>query len=241
MVEILRMERPARGRNDLRKADFMDAAGRLSLEDELIGMAVVINPTSTRLGKVSDALVNPTNGTVIALSVRAAEGDQEWLATGNFHLDRIDHNTVLTAETGALNQKDFRECQDAAAYACRELIGAKVVTEEGKLLGRVTGVQISAEDAKFFYRVAPSRIEQMLRGGFLMAGDAPLAYFPSGLRLIVPASLESIQKNRSRAGLPGFSFGAGHTLQIVRDFVNHYGVLSLFIIQMILVLWLLFA
>lgn len=216
----------------------MDARAKFDLEDELIGMEVVVNLTSKKLGRVSDAVVNPTHGSLIALSVRADKGVEQWLAAGHF---RIDANGVKIEEKDRLDQEDLRECQNAAAYASRELIGAKVVTDEGKLLGHVTGVQISAEDAKFFYQVAPSRIEDRLRGRFLMAGDAPMAFFPSGLRLIVPASLEGRQANHYTTGLPGFSLGAGHTLQIVRDFVSHYGVLSLFVIQMILILWLLFA
>lgn len=230
------MERPRRGRNDFEQVEVMSADGRLNLEDELVGRSVFLTRTSTRLGKVSDALVNPTKGTFIALSFRTAEGQERWLAPGDF---RIGPDTVLAVENDTLDQKDFREGQTVAAYACRELIGAKVVTDDGRLLGHISEVQISAEDAKVFYRVTNSKIEQILSRGFLMAGDAPLAYFRAGLRLIVPANLERDQTNRAR--LDGFSFGRGHAIQLARDFVSRYGVASLFIVQTILILWLLFA
>lgn len=216
----------------------MSAGERLNLEDELIGMSVVADLTSKRLGEISDAVVNPTKGTLIALSFHTADGQERWLTSGDFH---ISQDVVTTAEKRALDQEDFHKRQMVAVCARRELIGAKVITDEGKMLGYVIDVQISATDEKFFYRVAHSRIERILSGGFLMAGDAPRAYFRAGLRLIVPASLEDSRRDSSTTGLHGLSFGAGQTVQVVRDFVSHYGVASLFIIQAALILWLLFA
>jgi sporulation protein YlmC with PRC-barrel domain len=229
---------PDRGHKDFRQAEVMSPDGRLNLEDELVGRSVFLNRTSTRLGKISDALVNPTKGTVIALSFRTADDQERWLAAGDFC---IGPYAVLASENDSCDQKDFPQCQPVAAYACRELIGAKVVTDEGKLLGHVSEVQISAEDSKVFYRVVHSRIEQILSGGFLMAGDVPRAYFRAGLRLIVPANLEDSQTHRAPIGLPGFNFGTAQTLQIARDFISRYGVVSLFVIQTMLILWLLFA
>jgi hypothetical protein len=70
------------------------------------------------------------------------------------------------------------------------MVGTNVVTEDGKLLGRVGEVHLSLETPRVTYRVAESTLQRFLGGGFYIAGDLPSAYSRDGVRMIVPPDTE---------------------------------------------------
>jgi sporulation protein YlmC with PRC-barrel domain len=156
----------------------------LNIASELRGRAVVVPDTAEKLGEVSDLIVHPTDGRVLGLILRAAEGEERALRVDDFV---IGPEAVMAAEGALLDLGDLRDSLSGGARACGELVGVSVVTEDGKLLGRVSEIHASVKRPWIFYRVAGSALQRFLGGGFFIAGNVPHFYSREGLRLIVPA------------------------------------------------------
>jgi hypothetical protein len=82
---------------------------------------------------VTDAIIHPTEGRM--LGIRA-------LATRDFY---IDLDAVMASVAALAETEDGGSILTSAVPACCELVGTNVVTEDGKLLGRVSQVRISVE------------------------------------------------------------------------------------------------
>jgi hypothetical protein len=82
------------------------------------------------------------------------------------------------------------------AWACKELIGSDVVTENGKLLGRIVDVYLPLDTQNAVYEVAGTGLRGILGRTYFIPGDVPSFYSRHGLRMIVPADTAT---NRSRS------------------------------------------
>lgn len=188
----------------------MSETRTLNVTNELVGMRVLmpkpfrelgkVSNTYKRLGEVTDAIVHPTEGRLLGLGVRTLEGNERVLLAVcphegdervlNEHDFRIGAESVITIENALCDPKDLDTSLAGGAYACSELVGAKVVTDEGRLLGSVSEVHLLVQDRKVLYRVTESKWKRPFGGGFLMAGNAPRSYSRAGMRLIVPFDME---------------------------------------------------
>lgn len=159
----------------------------LHLDKELKGLSVIRVDTGERLGEVSDALIHVTRGTVLALVIRSPEGQERALATGDF---MIGKDAVMAGEGAQFVEEPANTTLEAGVAALRELVGTNVVTDNGRLLGRINDVYVSTEQPRAAYRVAASQLQRFLGRGFFIAGDLPMAYSGDGVRMIVPAETE---------------------------------------------------
>lgn len=158
----------------------------LNVAGRLRGMPVLPPDTNEKLGEVWDVLVHPTEGRVLGLILHTSAGEERVLAMGDF----LILSAAETVRAGGGRLTEIEKLSDGLANgvaACHELIGASVVTEAGKLLGRVCEVHIFVERPLVIYRVAASGWQRFFGSGFFMAGDVPYAYSREGTRLIVPA------------------------------------------------------
>jgi hypothetical protein len=79
----------------------------------------------------------------------------------------------------------------------QDVIGSKVVTEDGTLLGRVSEAHIGVDQpgvagaARVVYRVAESTLQKFFGGGFFLPGSVARSYSPEEKRMIVPADTEN--------------------------------------------------
>lgn len=153
--------------------------------DDVKGMTVLHRETGHKLGEVVDAVVDPTNGRVLGLAVRA-EGGGGVLGIASQNL-LIGADAVMAA--GALENAE--ETFTNGVLASRDIVGATVVTDAGDLLGRIGTVYLSLEEPRVFYHVAESTLQRFLGRGFYIGGDALRAYSPDGPRMIVPAEADS--------------------------------------------------
>lgn len=150
-------------------------------------MAVLRTDTGDKMGEVADAIVHPVDGSVMGLILRTAEGQERALATRDFCIGK---DVVMAAAGARYVAKEVGEGLVGGVPALGELVGTNVVTDEGKLLGRVSAVHISLETPRAIYRVTESTLQRFLGGGFYIAGDLPSTYSRDGVRLIVPADTE---------------------------------------------------
>lgn len=177
--------------------------GIINVEKNLKGMTVLRVDTGNKMGEVSDAIVNPVEGKVMGLIVRADQKQERALAAQDFFIGK----DAVMAIAGArfVEEESGNNLKDGVP-ALGEIIGTNIVTNEGKFLGRVSEVHISLEMPRAVYRVTESTLQRFMGGGFYIAGDLPHAYSQDGVRLIVPADTE----DRYAVMIIDEVFGTGH-------------------------------
>jgi sporulation protein YlmC with PRC-barrel domain len=159
----------------------------MNLDKELKGMPVIMSNTGNKIGEVSDALIRVTDGTVLGLIIRTPKGQEGTMAARDLI---IGEDAVMAAEGARFVEQEMSGSFDDGVPALREIVGKNVVTDSGRLLGRLSEVYISSEVPRAAYKVAESPLQQFLGRGFFVAGDLPIAYSRDGVRLIVPAATE---------------------------------------------------
>lgn len=166
-------------------------ARHLNAAKELKGMTVLNAGSGEKLGEVTDALINlaqgPTQGQMIGIALRTPEGEMRALASRDFF---IGVDAVMAAKEARLETLGQSEALTGGVPA-HELVGINIVTEDGKLLGRVSEVYISTGQSQAVYHVAESTLQRFFGGGFYIAGNVPRAYSPDGVRMIVPDDTEN--------------------------------------------------
>jgi sporulation protein YlmC with PRC-barrel domain len=159
----------------------------MNVEKDLKGMTVLRSDAGDKMGEVSDAIVHPIEGRVMGLIIRTDQGQERALATRDFFIGK----DAIMGEAGArFIEAGAGDKLEGGVPAIGEIVGTNIVTDEGKLLGRVSEVHISLETPRTVYRVTESTLQRFLGGGFYIAGDVPKAYSRDGVRMIVPADTE---------------------------------------------------
>ena len=160
----------------------MNETRRLNVMKDLKEMAVINSGTGEKLGIVQDAIIHPTQGRLLGLLLKDADGQSRLIGVQDFFIGR---DAVMTV-------KDFHYEIEGQSETLRDgitaeqLKGANVVTSDGRLLGRVNAVYVSAEPPRTAYHVTESTLQRFFGGGFYLAGNVPRAYAPDGVRVIVP-------------------------------------------------------
>ncbi len=178
--------------------------------EEFQGMAVLDSETGAKLGEVADVIVHPTEGRVLGITIKDTGGDVMALGV---HEILIGADAVMAQGAATLEKWMPGTNVAETALASGEVIGTNIVTEDGRLIGKVNDVYISTETPRTFYRVAGSALQRFLGGGFFIPGDLPHAISSDGIRMIVPADTEeqaasSIDEAITRpTGYSGGAFG----------------------------------
>lgn len=176
----------------------MDHTKLLNLNKDVKGRAVISRANGLILGQVVDLIVQPQNGQVYGLTVSDAEGQEHFLAWNETEISAeavLTNNTDLPGSTSTLNWPE-------AVRVCNEVLGAKVVTETGDLLGSVTDIHLFGHSYRAFYYVTPAALRKLFRNGFLLPSDGMRAYTreieQNCCRLIVPANVNSVSISPSK-------------------------------------------
>ena len=193
---------------------------RLNVGTELRGMKVVDPDSRKALGTITDVIIHPTAGVVLGYRVLTAAGDERVILAPEL---RFQDSHAAAAEYALMPRQELAGVLAGGAYACCSLKGASVVTEDGRLLGRIADVFIAPGGRAVSYRVAEPGVQGMLNEGFFMNGSLPHSYSATGARLIVPA-------RTGREGGDGLAitsrlFAQGRQLlDGTRRFIGRYGV-----------------
>lgn len=159
----------------------------MNVDKELKGMTVLKTDTGNKMGEVNDAIVHPVEGRVLGLIIRTGEGQERAMAARDFFIGK---DAVMATAGARFVEEGGDNWLAGGVPALGEVVGTNVVTEDGKLLGRVSEVHISLEMPRVVYRVTESTLQRFLGGGFYIAGDLPSAYSRDGVRMIVPPDTE---------------------------------------------------
>ena len=161
----------------------MNGKRAMNIAKELKGMTVLRTDTGDRMGEISDIIIHPVEGRMLGLILRSPEGRERFLTVRDFFVGK---DAVMTRK-GARFIEEEVGALPSGVPAVGEIVGTNVVTEDGKLLGRVSEVYLLPHTSRTVYRVTESTLQRYLGGGFYIAGDLPDAYSHDGIRLIVPA------------------------------------------------------
>lgn len=164
----------------------MHEKSALNLTKELKGKAVLASDTAEKLGDIEDVIIHPLDGRVLGVILNAVDDGPRLLAARDF---LIGKDAVMAVSSAAVYSAESRE-PFAEGVNASELVGASVVTEDGKLLGQISEVYVSVFRPVIAYRIAGSTLQRFFGGGFFLPGNAPRAYAPDGRRVIVPAEAE---------------------------------------------------
>jgi uncharacterized protein YrrD len=138
----------------------MASTGNIHSIDILIGRAVLSRATANKLGQVHDLLVDVAKGVLAGIVVRMPDES----------LRLVDYNEIFSIGPDALMIKGDESAipaQDSPLkvlpLARHNLIGVKVVTEGGKLVGQIANVYMRmVETLLLVYEVRSSILDKLL-------------------------------------------------------------------------------
>jgi sporulation protein YlmC with PRC-barrel domain len=159
-------------------------------------MVLLAADTGAKLGEVRDAIIQPTEGRVMGVVARTPGGAEIRLRASDFF---IGQDAVMTSRESFERADEYAGEMAGGVRAVDEMIGANVVTEDGRLLGRISDVYIRADQPRAVYRVAESTLQKFFGGGFFLPGNVPRSFAPDGARIIVPADTEDRHATSSLA------------------------------------------
>jgi sporulation protein YlmC with PRC-barrel domain len=172
---------------------FMESQRTIKIGSELKGTAVLAADTGMKIGEAADALVEPLHGRLTGLVVRTHENVLRVLSEGEFTIGR---DAIMASQSTALRPIEATGNRSESVTAS-ELVGVRLVTEDGRLAGSIVDVHLVPQAGIILYRVAESTIQRFMGRGFFLSADVALAFSPDGNRIIVPSDLEERYASKS--------------------------------------------
>ena len=158
----------------------------------VIGRAVLSVNTANNLGKVSDFAIEPETGKLVGLAVQKLDNDYGLVEYSNIH--SIGPDAVMIEDDQSLQPPDQSPIK-SCPLAQGELIGVKVMTEEGQLMGKISKIFMQLVDKPVFvYEVSSSIFDTLLGHGFYFPASLARAYSDDGISLVVANDPEKIDR-----------------------------------------------
>ncbi len=181
----------------------------------LVDMEVLASQTGEKLGRLTDILINPEEGKIFGIVVESdTSRPGNWLVR-DYNLNG-EALVVLKDELFPLHESSK---VPQAVSVVNEIMGARVVTTHGLLLGRVSEAGFSSEGSLATFRISKSVIDIIFRRGPFIKSNVPNSYLKDGsehgARLIVPSEM-TIDEPKSRNSF-GWEMVAGFSAQFKRQ------------------------
>jgi sporulation protein YlmC with PRC-barrel domain len=154
---------------------------------EIRKMSVLDAGSGERIGELVDIVVEPTEGRLLGVVIRTGDGEEAVLSLESV---RIGENAVMVSSGAPLETRASSGALRAGVLGGGLLSGANVVTEDGRLLGKIKDIEILPELGLVAYKVAGTVMQKIFGGGYYIAGDVPVALSSDGARMIVPTDTE---------------------------------------------------
>jgi uncharacterized protein YrrD len=160
------------------------------IANEFVGIPVSAEKTGAHLGRVRDWIMHATEGKVIGFILSPESGEARVIAWNDFE---IHGNSIVVFSAVSSNIEKHLSSAAGGVKTIDELIGTRIVTEEGKLLGQIRHVYFNLTTRQVLYHLVESKWQRLTDGGGYLPGNLPHAYFRIGRRLIVPAKTELLR------------------------------------------------
>ena len=149
----------------------------------LVGMPVLSRTSGNRLGVVRDLSIDPANGILSGLVVATDNGVS---AIPYEAIYSFGHHAVMAETDDSLRSSEADRAADRP-QARENLIGTKVLTESGRLLGNISDVFVTLKPPPFIvYEVRESVLDKLLGRQLYILPSAGYALSDDGERLVVP-------------------------------------------------------
>jgi uncharacterized protein YrrD len=163
-----------------------DAANNLLSIDSLIGKTILSLTSGNKIGEVSDLMIDPLRGLLLGLAVQPAHGGAHTAIIARDIHSLSEDAVMARSESSAINLQDASV--PSFFLVRKNIIGAKIVTESGKLLGEVAVVYVdqAGSPATVIYEIRESLLDKLLRRAIFIPAAAGLAVADNAERIIVP-------------------------------------------------------
>jgi uncharacterized protein YrrD len=161
----------------------MASTGDINSIDILIGRTVLSRSTANKIGQTHDLIVDPTKGELTGLSVQLPDESLRLVDCKEIYSFGPDA-VMINSDESAVPVQDSP--LKASPLAKNNLVGVKVITEGGKLLGQVAHVYIHlAETSLFVYEVRSSLLDKLLGHTLYFPASWGCALSEDATRLVV--------------------------------------------------------
>lgn len=171
----------------------------INIEKQLKGSVVLDAGTAGKLGQVSDAIIHPSRGTVLALLICNNTGIETVLSAQSFVIHDAS-KAVIALNPPRVEGTEVERILNVGVRAIDELLVAEIVTQDGRLLGKINDIYLqnaTLDSLPVIYHITASFWQRLTGGGFYLAGDMPSHYSHPGNRLIVPADAKQQDARRT--------------------------------------------
>ena len=160
----------------------MSEVNEISSIGSLTGRTVISLSSGNKLGRVTDAQIDPLNGQLLGLTLDEAKGGTMFLLP----LDAIysfGRDAVMAESDGSIRTVD--DSVQSGRYA-KELFGTTVIMESGDVLGEIADVLITLKAPPVvIYEVRKSMLDRLLGRNFYIPASVGHALSDDAARLVV--------------------------------------------------------
>jgi uncharacterized protein YrrD len=149
----------------------------------LVGMPVLSRASGNKLGMVRDLSIDPANGVlnglVVAITDRVAALPYEAIYS-------FGYDAIMAESDDSLRASEGSEAT-SGSHAKEHLIGTKVLTESGRLLGNISNVFVTLKNPPFIvYEIRESVLDKLLGRQLYILSSGGYALSDDAERLVVP-------------------------------------------------------
>jgi len=151
--------------------------------NSLAGKAILSIATGNKLGCVRDSYIDPVNGVLIGLTLATIDDKIAVLDYQNIH--KFGSDALMAASDEAIKiveDKPFPNWPNS-----HDLIGTKLITESGSLLGKIADIFVTSNPPPIvFYEIRDSLLDKLLGRQIFIPASAANALSDDCERLVVP-------------------------------------------------------
>lgn len=158
--------------------------------EQLIDRPVVSLETANKLGHVADLLADPVSGQLAGLSVNRL--DESYALTSMLDVHGIGPDAIIVERDQSLVLAGASPL-NTLPRAKINLIGVKVITEHGQLVGNISNLYLCIDKRPvFIYEVRSSLFDKLLGRAFYFAASLGCAFSDDGTALVVTGGPENM-------------------------------------------------
>ena len=151
--------------------------------NSFVGRPVVCVESANKLGQVEDLVVDPVTGRLAGFSIKTPQDTQVLVDLEGIH--GIGPDAVMVERDESLLPPEHSLIR-GLPLARKQLLGVKVITEDGQLLGEIRNLYVHENDtALFIYEVGSSILDKLLGNAVYYPASEACAFSEDGTRLIV--------------------------------------------------------
>jgi uncharacterized protein YrrD len=149
----------------------------------LTGMTVLSLTTGNKLGQILDLFIDPINGVLSGVTMLTP--DQRIVALGREAIHSLGRDALMVTSDESVAPLDSGVL--GTAQQASKLIGTRIITESGDLLGRITKIFVTLKHPPYIlYEARRSFLDTLLRRGFFIPASVGHALSSDAALLVVP-------------------------------------------------------